>query len=356
MKEIDNNFLITLRIRLNPYKEYKKGKPHILFVEGETDKKFYEDLFAISKFNEPSIGKISFTTDKGRINIIEAKKLITNNASEKGNIYNKSKTKRELAWETVIKAIKYYEENIENFYYVDCFGLIDNDFGHEESINLNNISITRFHDRETSLLRCYLVDYFKEIDGMYKNKALEVLEKSLDFTIRQGILEKMSWKYEKEHPEDFKFEQIRFTHSKFDDCSRNSYLDFDFDEYFENEYKGKFDEIKNMYRTTIDSEYNFYFDLANILRRWLIDKKSTNEDDNNLDMMFRYTNGHYIISQLILNGKRFFSTNSNVLNDEKEFVKCLTNISKKKFEKLFNELPLIKYKKYRIENKIYSPL
>lgn len=346
---------IYLKDFYSQFTSYGNEAIHALIVEGSTDEEFYWALF----------DKSYFILDNKKIVLNTPKKKILSNFSDnfknllsKSEPYKLKQHQKEFqkadksdykSYQFVTECIEYFEKNKIGFKNLDCYGLIDNDFGHNELIrNLVNIAVTKYHDRETCIMRCYLPEYFDLLTN--KNVAVEHLAKIIDVCFKQGVLEKESFKYVENNPEKLNKTIVSFTHGFFK-YNDGSLIGFDFDKYFDNYYVFYSDLIEN-YKKRLKLEYTFEDELINILSRWLIDKNTTKIDDDRLDRIFKYCNGHILLNQMILCGKDIY-----LFNTEKEFTDSVISkiaFEKQKYYKLFETLPLQPYKEYRIQKGLYT--
>jgi len=340
----------------------KKKKIHFLIVEGKNDRDYF--YYPVLKFNiiDTDNKKYNFSILKKNIifdisncflkvqtpDQMFSEKII-NDLKDKYNSINEQQ--KIYKFDFVIEFINSYNNMYNKLKNIDCYGIIDRDFGHE--IPKEKISMTETHDFETTLVRLYMDDYFDLICDEKKEKAIKVLADTLDFTFKQGILENESFKFVRNHPEELNKTIIEFTHNYFkNNSNKEKFIRFDFDTYFK-KYNFFYQELINNYKMELKKVYNFKDELVNILKRWLIDKKTSSIDNKMLDRIFYYTNGHILLNQLICNGEDIFRL-SNKLT-EKIFVdNFVKKIIKTKYKKIYRTLPLIKYKEYRIENGFFN--
>ena len=361
---------------------YSMNPTHILIVEGKTDNDFYLNLFGNSSFVLNNGKKIILNTKKNQVlyDIFSSTNKGWDDLFKKSNTY---KYKDDLrndddlhnrinsddidksnygAYSFVIECIKYYESHLNDFKKYNFYGLIDKDFGHmEDTKGLKNISTTKCHDRETSLIRCYFPDYISKIS--INDEIIEQISLALDFCFKQGILEQCSIKYSDKNPDDLKTIKLlkSLTHHFFHNNVNNIVFSntkqkFDFSKYFY-ESKDYFTIYESgfidYFKESLSKQYTFEKELPNLVRKWLMNKETDKIDEKRLDRIFKICNGHILINQLALitNGKIGFSS-------EDEFITKLNNIiyNGKNYEKIFMALPLKPYKEYRLVNGFYISL
>lgn len=364
-----------LRDFYSQFNFYTNDKVHALVVEGPTDEDFYWRLFDKAYFFKNN-KKIVFNTPK--------KKIISNFSNNFENLFLRSEPyklklkqhKKEFdmsdksdyrGYLFVTECISYYENNRQFFKFLDCYGMIDNDFGHSElTEGLTNISATKFHDRETCILRCYLPELINQVTK--KEEAVSLLTKIIDTSFKQGIIEELSHKYEEEVGKDkflrqltnyyfkgnCKTTDLRMGSFDFDDYLNNyeNYITLDINPSFINAHKSKYqrfvDEAKNRIRTI----YTFEDELFNLLHRWLLENNTNDIDEKRIDRIFKYCNAHILLNQMIMFGKDIFN-----VTKENDFINQIVEkiiFGKNMYSTIFNTLPLKLYKKYREDNNFYT--
>ena len=337
---------------------YDNRQVHALIVEGPSDEKFYHRLLNCTFTFLENGTKINFNTKE--------KNIISNFSNYYQNLLNKSEpykfkqhkkdietmdTSGYMSFRFVTTCISFFEKNKQLFKNINFYGIIDKDFGHDDLTNgLTNIASTKLHDRETCLIKCYMINVFDAIDSLYKGKALIDISKILDFTFKQGILEKASFKFEKNKSICLKNQRL-FVHNFFkDEATRVDFRNFDFENYFSQNQN--FNEIIEIYRKDLQDVYKFSSELETLIRNWLIDDNLSKSDEERLDRILSYSNGHILINQLIKCCSQYFTFISTKL-DETKFVDYILAIMKNKPNKIYSALPLSKYKEYRILNNFY---
>ena len=128
------------------------------------------------------------------------------------------------------------------------------------------------------------------------------------------------------------------------------YLDSNYDEYIDEEYFLDFySEVRKKFS---DVDYKLMNKLPTLLKRWLIDKSTNEEDDKILDYIFNYCNGHYILQLMCKNKMAFrpeFKEEYNIIH----YILNKVLKGKRKYISLFEMKPFDVYKEYREKNKYY---
>lgn len=352
---------LTIVNEANRYEYVKKNKKiHLLIVEGSSDKNFYHLVLNFDIMNDDkkkyrfniSEKNIMYDISNCFIDVKRPDQMYLNKmVKELKDNYESLDNNLMYKYDFVIECINKYLEMEEKLKYIDCYGIIDRDFGHK--VSEEKMSITATHDFETNLIRCYMDDYFELLDSDSRSKALLVLTNAIDFSFRQGILERESFKYVQKNPEMLNRTIVNFTHNTFKYGSKTTdFSNYDFDSYLE-EYNVFYKELIENYKKEIELVYTFKDELQDILKRWLIEKNPSTVDEKRLDRIFQYVNGHILMNQLILNGKDLFKL-SNDLNEEIFINNFIEKIIKIKYQRIYKTLPLKKYKDYRIEKGYYT--
>jgi len=348
----------------NRYEALKKGKKvHLLIVEGKKDKKFYYPVLNFDINNDDN-KKYRFNMPEKNIHVDFADVFISDKITRPDQLWLKKQIKafekdyndnyknvKRYKFDFVIETINQYKKDFDKLKNIDCYGIIDRDFGHETSEE--QLSITSTHDFETNLIRCYMDDYFSFIAPEKRIDAIKVLADVLDFSFRQGILERESFKYVANNPSEDNQTIRDFTGNYFKKNSNSiNFIDYDFDTYFE-DYAIFYDKLIDNYKKEVELVYTFKDELVDILTRWIIDKNPTSTDNKRLDRIFQYSNGHIVVNQLILKGKDLYQIEDDLTEDifTHSFVE---RIIRTKYQKIYRTLPLMRYKEYRIENGYYT--
>lgn len=362
------NFLWILnktnfRQESNTDSKQQKTKTPLLFVEGVSDIKFLYPLLEATKFEYKGQ---DITLKIAEANIVSDFINQASEITEKSLIYNQRKYKGPK-YEFVSESIKTYENNSKRFNKIDCFGIIDKDFGHNID-DLDNISDTKCHDRETTILRCCFPELIDDCSN--KSSALDVLRRIFNVLVKQGIMEEISHTFKEPLLKEPRFKEI--SHDYFKDNIEDNNVDF-LEEDFIEKYLGSFLEkyLDSCYDEYVNREYflSFYtkvhrkFDdvdklmdkLPSLLKRWLIDKSTNEEDDKNLDYIFDYCNGHYIL-QLMCKNKMAFRPEFEKEDDIIRYVLDKVLKGKRKYISLFEMKPFDVYKEYREKNNYYCIL
>lgn len=359
----NNQNVFKFLCQLNDTNFRQERKTPLLFVEGVSDIKFLYPLLEATKF-EYKGQDITLKIAKANIdsNFINQASEIT----EKGLIYNQPKYKGPK-YEFVSESIKTYKNNPKRFDNIDCFGIIDKDFGHNID-DLDNISDTKCHDRETTILRCCFPELIDDCSN--KTDALDVLRRIFNVLVKQGIMEEISHTFKEPLLKEPRFKEI--SHDYFKDNIEDNNVDF-LEEDFIEKYLGSFLEkyLDSCYDEYVNREYflSFYtkvhrkFDdvdklmnkLPSLLKRWLIDKSTNEEDDKNLDYIFDYCNGHYIL-QLMCRNKMAFRPEFEKEDDIIRYILNKVLKGRKKYISLFEMKPFDVYKEYREKNDYYCIL
>ncbi len=358
-----------LRDYCSQFNTYFGDIVHLLIVEGPSDESFYWHLFDKAYFSYNN-RKIVFNTPKKRI-ISNFSNYLDNELFLKSEPYKYQQRKKEFdsldtdnyrAYLFVTECISYYETNKEFFKSIDCYGIIDNDFGHSDLIKgLTNISTTKFHDRETCILRCYL----PELIDQYSNteKFIVLLSNIIDTTFKQGIIEELSHKYESTYGKDDFLRQLTNYFFK-DGCSKIDLRksSFDFIDYLMNYENYLSVQVSSNHETIyqnfvidainkIHTIYTFEDELTSILHRWLIDKNASDIDNKRIDRVFKYCNGHILLNQIIMH------SGDSSSNSEEEFINQIIEkimYGKKKYPLIFELPPLKSYKEHREEKELFT--
>ncbi len=349
------------------FTNYSLDKIHALIVEGKTDEEFYWSLFDKSYFILDNKKKIVFNTPK--------KKILYNFSNNFEDLFLRSepyKLKQHQkdfgnadksdyrGYLFVTECIKFFESNRDSFKNLDCFGMIDNDFGHSELIlGLKNVSSTKYHDRETCIMRCYLPDYLEKCQE--KEKAVKLLSEIMDVCFKQGIIEEVSHKFEKIEGYNKFLRKLTNYYFK-DNCDKTDFrkTNFNLDDYLNNYHNyldinpnGVMnDDFFKEAKSKIGIIYTFENELESIIHRWIIEKELNEVDNSRLDRIFKYCNGHMLLNQMILLGKDLFG-----FDKEETFATNVINnivFGKQQYPRLFETLPLKPYKQYRLDNGLYK--
>lgn len=346
----------------------RRNASHVLFVEGRTDKDFFNVFLNRSCFLYKD-KKIRFKTDEKSI-------LPAPNQSyefcKKSNPYQTNKKNREQisSYKAVAYILETYERYKDEIPNINCYGLIDKDLGHDDLIeNIENIGMTKFHDRESSILRYCLPAFVKSCPN--KTASIKTLSEILAFSYKQGMIEKLSQSWEKSRYYSFKESQY-FRAISHEYIKNNSdRFNFSKDEaFFENYLKrGKWKEaVVGLQK--LESEANIYDfvddcmkeildgfrnenELPKILEKWLIDDEfgPNNSNLKLIDKVFTFSNGHILLNQMALNSKDFLN-----LSNEKELMDYFLSeiiIKDEKYKVIFDDIPLNKYRVFREDNGFY---
>lgn len=337
---------------LNDTNFRQERKRPLLFVEGVSDIKFLYPLLEATKFEYKGQ---DITLKIAEANIFSDFINQASKITEKGLIYKQPAKYKGLKYEFVSESIKTYENNPKRFNKIDCFGIIDKDFGHNIN-DLDNISDTKCHDRETTILRCCFPELIDDCSN--KSDTLDVLRRIFNVLVKQGIMEeishtfgerllkKISHYYFKDNIED---NNVDFLEEDFIE----NYLDSYYDKYANKEYFLNF--YLEVCRKFKDVDHELMNKLPSLLKRWLIDKSTNEEDDKNLDYIFDYCNGHYIL-QLMCKNRMAFRPE---FKEEDDIIRYILNKvlkGRKKYISLFEMKPFDVYKEYREKNNYYCIL
>lgn len=352
----DNQLVFNFLCRLNDTNFRQERKTPLLFVEGVSDIKFFYPLLEAAKFEYD--GRI-ITLKIAEANIISdfiknVSKITEESFPHKPDKQIQYKDKQIQyegpKYEFVSESIKTYENNRTRFNKIDCFGIIDKDFGHDIG-DLHNISDTKCHDRETTILRCC----FPELIDDCSDKSIDVLRKILNVLVKQGIMEEISHTFGEppltEISHDYFKDNIKDNNVDFlEKDFIEKYLDSNYDEYIDEKYFLDFySEVRKKFS---DVDYKLMNKLPTLLKRWLIDKSTSEEDDKNLDYIFDYCNGHYILQLMCKNNMAFRPE----FKEEYDIIHYILNKvlkGKRKYISLFEMKPFDVYKEYREKNKYY---
>lgn len=256
--------------------------------------------------------------------------------------------------------------------HIDIFGIIDQDFGHNEIYSdgklIKNLSVSKFHDRETTFMRYSLQNYVKKADSHIKPELINKIVDVLKYSTKQGILEKSSFilnqlkndpsycineslfsecynkitaytksKLESDYPNNLRFydylfftdDKLRFSgHSQLNIKSLKSYFIYKFHINDSSDpdaitakgiYTSVINEINRIFTDFCsligcsNDETSFDASLDNIIRNWL---NSSDYDLDNIaiNRIFEYSNGHIILRHLLLdngNSKLFYKNKSS---------------------------------------------
>lgn len=368
--EFEGSNLTYFKVYCTQFIYSKKDKVHILIVEGQTDEEFYYQLF-----NQSSLDfgdkRIRFNTQKKQIFADFSKDFIkTFSKSEPykmNDIKNKIENNDQLnykGYSFVTECISFYEQNKNDFKNLYCFGIIDKDFGHGNLIEeLSNISDTKFHDRETSILRCYLPEIMDLCEDKKKDDAISLLCNIIDTAFKQGIIEELSHDCEAKNGKNLFLRN--FTNYYFKNNCDKEYFGkdkFDFEAYLQNytdyflfplSYQGEvgYRAFVEKAKEKIGKIFTFEDELKLLLNNWLCKKELSETDNKRLDRIFKYCNGHILLNQIANFGSNFFNAKS-----EKELMSIILAkiiLKNRNYMSLFCIPPLSSYKKYREENKFY---
>lgn len=345
----DNQNVFSFLCRLNDTNFRQERKTPLLFVEGVSDRKFLYPLLEATKFEYKGQ---DINLKIAEANIVSDFINQVSKITEKSLIYKPIKYKCPK-YEFVSESIKTYENNRTRFNNIDCFGIIDKDFGHDID-DLHNISDTKCHDRETTILRCC----FPELIDDCSNKSLDVLRRIFNVLVKQGIMEEISHTFGesllKKISHDYFKDNIKDNNVDFlEKDFIEKYLDRYYDEYVNEECFFNF--YSEVYGKFNDVDYKLMNNLSSLLKRWLIDKSTNEEDDKNLDYIFDYCNGHYIL-QLMCKNKMAFRPEFKEEDDIINYILNKVLKGRKKYISLFEMKPFDVYKEYREKNNYYCIL
>lgn len=347
----DNQLVFNFLCRLNDTNFRQERKTTLLFVEGVSDIKFLYPLLEATKFEYD--GRI-ITLKIAEANILSDFIKNVSKITEESFPHKPYKQIQYKGpkYEFVSESIKTYENNRTRFNKIDCFGIIDKDFGHDID-DLHNISDTKCHDRETTILRCCFPELIDDCSN--KSSSLDDLSSIFNVLVKQGIMEEISHTFGepllKEISHDYFKNNIKDNNVDFlEKDFIKKYLNSNYDEYvnekcfldFYYEVTKKFDDV----------DCKLMKNLPLLLKRWLIDKSTSEEDDKNLDYIFDYCNGHYIL-QLMCKKKKDFRPEFIKEDDIIHYILDKVLKGKRKYISLFEMKPLDVYKEYREKNKYY---
>lgn len=350
----NNQNVFKFLCQLNDTNFRQERKTPLLFVEGVSDIKFLYPLLEATKFEYKGQ---DITLKIAKANIVSDFINQASEITEKGLIYkpDKSAKYKGFKYEFVSESIKTYENNPERFKKIDCFGIIDKDFGHNID-DLDNISNTKCHDRETTILRCCFPELIDDCSN--KSSALDVLKRIFNVLVKQGIMEEISHTFGERLLK-------KISHFYFKDNIKDNNVDFlekDFIEKYLDSYYAEYENEEyfiNFYlevcRKFKDVDHELMNKLPSLLKRWLIDKSTNEEDDKNLDYIFDYCNGHYIL-QLMCKNRMAFRPE---FKEEDDIIRYILNKvlkGRKKYISLFEMKPFDVYKEYREKNNYYCIL
>lgn len=347
----NNQNVFKFLCQLNDTNFRQEGKTPLLFVEGVSDIKFLYPLLEATKFEYKGQ---DITLKIAKANIVSDFINQASEITEKSLIYkpDKSAKYRGPKYEFVSESIKTYENNSKRFNKIDCFEIIDKDFGHDID-DLRNISDTKCHDRETTILRCCFPELIDDCSN--KSSALDVLRRIFNVLIKQGIMEEISHTFGepllKEISHDYFKDNIKYNNVDFlEKDFIKKYLDSYKDKYVNEEYFLSF--YSKVCRKFHGVDYKLMNKLPSLLKRWLIDKSTNEKDDKNLDYIFDYCNGHYIL-QLMCKNRMAFRPEFKKEDDIIRYILDKVLKGKRKYISLFEMKPLNVYKEYREKNKYY---
>ena len=434
---------------IKPYLEYYNDyfsnelniKHHILFVEGYGDCVFYNNFFHEAKevcssysyeirkrdilfdftHKFEDIKNVDGTTVVLSVNQFGRFEDVDEENENESELENQIRTitdhdinekRTQLIEETIIDTsgyanfsfvIKCMEELTNNQYdYLDCFGIIDLDSNQHTNIikEIANLKQSKCHDRETTLIRCGLLNYLNSIEQQDNFELIkEKIKTTLIFAVKQGIMERASFLYENDNGQKKILNTLTHTYIK-KKATKKDFSSFSFNGYI-NDYfithgpYQKYDEDSNSYITinprleygniknefennyllkqiedinegcfnysppletvrTIDSEevvLNEY--LSKAINEYFLGNTNYN---GVIDTLFKYANGHIFLGQLLYKNDEtefFKDKDGNVIlstdnSGEDKLVNVIFDVNNKdNIDSAFACAPLQEYARYR---------
>lgn len=197
-----------------------------------------------------------------------------------------------------------------------------------------------------------------------KNLALDVLGRILNVLFKQGIMEEVSHTYNypllKEISHDYFKDEIENGSVEFlEENFIENYLDLCYEDYLDGCYddcNGKeyfYDFYSEVLNKVTVANFKLMKNLPSLLKRWLIEKSTNEEDDKDLDTIFEYCNGHYVLKLMCKNNQAFrteFKNESDIIN----YILDKVLKGKRKYLSLFEMKPFDAYKEYREKHNYFS--
>ena len=247
------------------------------------------------------------------------------------------------------------------------FGIVDRDFEKhlKDNEKYDDIGVTEYHDRETTIFGAYLSEIIKSIANDRKiklEKAVDDFVEMFDFCIKQGMLEQSSFEVtgRKDFPNDKELKRafINITHSNYKDGSSEE--DFT-SEMLESKFANDIDIKKTEF-----PKYSEWFDLLvekyeskknafdketfKAVIKEILSAPNPNEiikNNNNLKYYFKIVNGHILFRQLIRHGL-CFESNCNEHDLWKTLEKDIV-LKDDNYRRLQDLGPVYKYIQYRMK-------
>lgn len=384
----DETFMQSYLKFINNYFQYNNGKKvPILFVEGPTDKDFYYKVFEDTELKIPKIniqhnfapkdyGKDAKHDKSGNELWIEgwgnpfkdeATELVKRGTSEESFRRN---------FDFVIAATYYAKPTLYDNLYgnIDCFGFVDKDFGKFDvdgktllSYGLDgsnrNISITEFHDRETTVFYNFFPLWYQENNAVVQDDFVEKLRKILIFAAKQGVMEQQSivsgnckilkaisnFNFDYLKGKGGKTKKELWTKIKNICCLNKGHLtDFDFEKYFDwcketeannlGQWFGVYQDNLEYFFNTCNDE----FSKINITNKMLLDWLEGGKENEELKSVFNLANGHMLLN---IYGAEFGNGEHSLGKGESKMSETLLSIAQKND---ISKIPSVKrYELYR---------
>ena len=181
---------------------------------------------------------------------------------------------------------------------------------------------------------------------------------------KQGIMEEVSHTYNypllKEISHDYFKDEIENGSVEFlEENFIENYLDLCYEDYLDGCYddcNGKeyfYDFYSEVLNKVTVANFKLMKNLPSLLKRWLIEKSTNEEDDKDLDTIFEYCNGHYVLKLMCKNNQAFrteFKNESDIIN----YILDKVLKGKRKYLSLFEMKPFDAYKEYREKHNYFS--
>jgi len=205
---------------------------------------------------------------------------------------------------------------------------------------------------------------FDEIEN--KEKALDVFSKAAVFTYKQGILGKLCTLYlaEKEKIGNYSkgFDLKEKCHKKFKkNISKSSFSNFDLERYLNDVISDVDNDFVNyVFKSKEYCDIDYFDELQLYFKKWLISHEELDvKEKSRIKRCLEYSNGHILISQLIINGANYFGIEYDEYDDkslyecERMFVSKLINCFTQEPQVIYKIEPLADYKNWRSKNNYF---
>lgn len=367
-----------LRFLDNFFVNISQNKENLLFVEGFSDKKFFVNAFKSTNLevNERNIF-YNFSPEKNNYKGVKYNQELCESFGDAYRNKKKSDEEAKKIEDEATEIVKETKEKFKNYDFVivathcakkkaykniDCFGFVDRDFGKLDidgspllSYNLDNspksernISVTQFHDRETTLIFYYLPKLYCSLKTQKSdadnNFFIEKMGEILYFSTCQGILENYSQKYSSLHMYKVTYENFRDP-SKWSEMKKyGDVTSFDFGSYL-NELKiVENDKFKIAFLEKCNTDIKNLNKLELVFKEEVKEWLENNVHSKLLEDAFLKSNGHILCESIVKVLDKYLSIKSK---KDYELINLLIPLIKEYDQDFKDASPVKEYLQYR---------